>query len=257
MQTWGILGGSGLDAWEALPWLDEVHVTTPYGDPSAALRVARLESGSGGSIKVIYLPRHGADHRFAPHRINYRANLWALKQAGVSRLLASATVGSIDKNIVPGTICIPDQLIDYTWGREQTFSEDAAVLHSDFTQPFNAALRLKLIHAAGEEIDPAALCVGGVYACTQGPGLETAAEIAKLARDGCTVVGMTAMPEAALARELALPYALLCLAVNPAAGVAESAQAIDHDRLKAVMDQGIIKLKSILLATVQAPDPQG
>ncbi|NCV70443.1 MAG: S-methyl-5'-thioinosine phosphorylase, partial [Betaproteobacteria bacterium] len=184
-------------------------------------------------------------------------NIWALKAEGVTEIISVASVGGIREDLLPGVIAVPDQLIDYTWGREQTFSEDAAVLHSDFTQPFNAALRLKLIHAAGEEIDPAALCVGGVYACTQGPRLETAAEIAKLARDGCTVVGMTAMPEAALARELALPYALLCLAVNPAAGVAESAQAIDHDRLKAVMDQGIIKLKSILLATVQAPDPQG
>lgn len=251
MACWGILGGSGLDDWKDLNWVDEVSISTPYGEPSASFRVAFLERDDRSPIKVFYLPRHGADHRYAPHRINYRANLWAMKHAGAQRLLASATVGSIDSDMKPGSICIPDQLIDYTWGREQSFSDDGAVLHIDFTHPFDEALRQLLIGAQTTKAGDAIVHHHGVYGCTQGPRLETAAEITRLAADGCTVVGMTAMPEAALARELELPYALLCLAVNPAAGVGQSAQSINHDSLKQVMEQGMVRVKSILLEAIK------
>jgi len=250
MKTWGIIGGSGLDVWDEIAWVDEIAVSTPYGEPSAALRVGSVKREGEEPLKLIYLPRHGADHAYAPHRINYRANLWAMKQAGVSATLATATVGAIALDIKPGAICIPEQLIDYTWGREQSFSEDGKLMHIDFTQPFDALLREALIGSASALEGAFDLHVQGVYGCTQGPRLETAAEIARLARDGCSLVGMTAMPEAALARELSMPYALLCLAVNPAAGLGQSASAIDHQDLKQVMAKGMQSMKAILLGTI-------
>ncbi|MBU6284412.1 MAG: S-methyl-5'-thioinosine phosphorylase [Betaproteobacteria bacterium] len=251
MACWGVIGGSGLDGWDDLIWTDEVVVATPYGEPSAALRLGQIEKRAQSPTKVIYLPRHGPGHCYAPHRINYRANLWALKQAGVQQILATATVGSIASTIQAGSICVPDQLIDYTWGREQSYSEDGQVLHIDFTHPFDPALRAALIQAGQDLPSSAGFHEHGTYGCTQGPRLETAAEIVRLAKDGCSLVGMTAMPEAALARELGLPYALLCLAVNPAAGVGQSAAAVDHDDLKQVMSSGMHQVKAILLKTMQ------
>jgi 5'-methylthioinosine phosphorylase len=251
MANWGVIGGSGLDAWDELIWTDEVVLATPYGEPSAALRIGQIEQKAQPPIKVIYLPRHGPDHRFAPHRINYRANLWALKQSGVQRVIATATVGSIAPAIQAGSICVPDQLIDYTWGRAQSYSDDGYVLHVDFTQPFDQALRFALIQAGQDLFEGTGFHVQGTYGCTQGPRLETAAEITRLAKDGCSLVGMTAMPEAALARELGLPYALLCLAVNPAAGVGQSAAAVDHEDLKQVMASGMHRVKAILLHTMR------
>ena len=250
MKTWGIIGGSGLDLWEEIDWIDEISVSTPYGEPSAPLRVGSVAEKGGVCHRLIYLPRHGVDHAYAPHQINYRANLWAMKRAGVKAVLATATVGAIASDMAPGSICLPDQLIDYTWGREQSFSEEGKVLHIDFTKPFDTLLRRTLERAAKAVLDPGDLHINGVYGCTQGPRLETAAEIARLAKDGCTLVGMTAMPEAALARELALPYALLCLTVNPAAGLGESAAAIDHQALQQVMAKGMRAVKAVLLKTM-------
>jgi 5'-deoxy-5'-methylthioadenosine phosphorylase len=254
MACWGVIGGSGLDVWDELTWIDEVAISTPYGEPSSVLRIGEIERLSKPPIKVIYLPRHGLDHRYAPHRINYRANVWALKQAGAQKLIATATVGSIALNIKAGSICVPDQLIDYTWGREQSFSEDGNVLHIDFTHPFDEALRSALIRSSKALIAYEDFHDDGTYACTQGPRLETAAEIVRLAKDGCSLVGMTAMPEAALARELGLPYALLCLSVNAAAGLGLSAEAIDHDDLKRVMAQGMHQIKAILLSAMQSDE---
>ncbi len=217
-----IIGGSGLDRLSALESARQVPMTTPYGDPSAPLVFGRLKQRD-----VVFLARHGENHRWPPHRINYRANLWALREQGVKNIVAIATVGGIGPGFGAGTLTLPDQILDYTWGRASTYSDGdgAEVKHIDFTQPYCEALRARLTRAAqraGEHVHS-----GGVYAATQGPRLETAAEIARLARDGANMVGMTGMPEAALARELDLCYATLAVVVNAAAGTGASAQAID------------------------------
>ena len=213
-----ILGGSGLDRWPQLGPLTPQSVSTPYGEPAAPLLCGRIDG-----IAVCFLPRHGAAHSLPPHRINYRANLWALKQAGARAVLAVATVGSIPAHIPPGALVLPDQIVDYTHGREATFFDgdsrsDAGgrVEHIEFTEPYDAGLRAALRTAAAEH--GIALIDGATYAATQGPRLETRAEIDRLERDGCHIVGMTGMPEAALARELALPYACLAVVANRAAG---------------------------------------
>jgi len=215
-----ILGGSGLDRWPQLGPLTPQSVSTPYGEPAAPLLCGQV-----GGIAVCFLPRHGASHRLPPHRINYRANLWALKQAGARGVLAVATVGSIPPHIPPGALVLPDQIVDYTHGREATFFDgdslsdsDAGgrVEHIEFTEPYDAGLRAALRTAAAD--NAIALIDGATYAATQGPRLETRAEIDRLERDGCHIVGMTGMPEAALARELALPYACLAVVANRAAG---------------------------------------
>ncbi len=215
-----ILGGSGLDRWPQLGPLTPQSVSTPYGEPAAPLLCGQV-----GGIAVCFLPRHGASHRLPPHRINYRANLWALKQAGARALVAVATVGSIPAHIPSGALVLPDQIVDYTHGREATFFDgdslsdsDAGgrVEHIEFTEPYDAGLRAALRTAAAD--NAIALIDGATYAATQGPRLETRAEIDRLERDGCHIVGMTGMPEAALARELALPYACLAVVANRAAG---------------------------------------
>lgn len=239
MRTVGVIGGSGFTEWPELDWIDECSVATPYGEPSSPLRIGRCKG-----CRIVFLARHGHGHALAPHAINYRANLWALKQAQVDWLIACATVGAISPAISPGSLCVPDQLIDYTWGRLSSYGEAGRVVHVDFTQPFDARLRQAIGLAAGSST---AIVEGGTYACTQGPRLETAAEIRRLAADGCAVVGMTAMPEAVLARELGVPYALLCLAVNAAAGLGESVESIHHGSLAARMQNGIAEVKALLL----------
>lgn len=209
----GIIGGTGLDRLDLLEDRDEHSVETPYGAPSAPLVHGRVEGQS-----FVFLARHGQEHTLAPHEINYRANLWALREAGVDEIVAVAAVGSIDANPEPGGLAVPDQLIDYTWGRTGTFFEGdgVGVEHIDFTWPYTPAVRERIL-AAGKAAG-IALVDGGCYAVTQGPRLETAAEIRRLERDGCTLVGMTGMPEAALARELDLPYACCAVVANQAAG---------------------------------------
>lgn len=183
----------------------------PFGEPSAAIWQARLQGAP-----ILTLARHGEGVRIAPHAINYRANLHALAAAGARRIIAIHTVGGIRRDLQPGDLLVPDQLIDYTHGRIQTFAPDSQVRHIEFSEPFTKTLADTLIDAAA--VTGLVVHQGGVYGCTQGPRLETAAEIDRLDRDGCCVVGMTAMPEAALARELGLAYVSLCLVVNPAAG---------------------------------------
>jgi 5'-deoxy-5'-methylthioadenosine phosphorylase len=208
-----ILGGSGLDRWPQLGALVPTPIDTPYGAPAAPLLCGHI-----GGVEVCFLPRHGVGHSLPPHRINYRANLWALQSAGARAVVAVATVGSIPAHIAPGALVLPDQIVDYTHGREATFFDgaDGRVEHIEFTEPYDAALRAALRDAAAET--GVALIDGATYAATQGPRLETRAEIDRLARDGCHVVGMTGMPEAALARELGLPYACLAVVANRAAG---------------------------------------
>jgi 5'-deoxy-5'-methylthioadenosine phosphorylase len=209
----GIIGGSGVKRLQALQVERQVMLTTPYGDPSEPLAFGKFNG-----LDVVFLPRHGSGHSLPPHRINYRANIWALHEAGVRDIVGLAAVGGITAHMRPGTLCVPDQIVDYTWGREQSyFSEDLnRVTHVDFTEPYCAAMRQCLLQA-GERAGIGVLD-GATYAATQGPRLESAAEIRRLEQDGCDLVGMTGMPEAALARELDLCYASLALVVNWAAG---------------------------------------
>jgi 5'-methylthioinosine phosphorylase len=203
----------------------------------------------------VFLPRHGHPPRFPPHKINYRANIAALAQLGVERVLAITAVGSVDPRLAPGALVMPDQLIDYTWGREHTFF-DAELEHIEFSYPYTEALRQHVIEATRRLMvqgQPAVVGIDfhprGVYGCTQGPRLETAAEIERLARDGCTIVGMTAMPEAALAREKGLEYAGLSLVVNAGAGIND--QLIDLGGIDAVMNVGMSQVRQILHETIR------
>jgi len=211
--TSAIIGGTGLDSIAELEILSEEVVETPWGEPSAPLVTGRLFNK-----EWYFLPRHGSNHAMAPHKINYQANIWALKEAGVESIIAFAAVGAIKLEISDGDIIIPDQLIDYTWGRAHTFKsgEQLPLDHIDFTEPYSTLLRHKLIQAAGNA--SVRIHDSGVYAATQGPRLETAAEIHRLEQDGADIVGMTGMPEAALARELGINYACIAMAVNTAAG---------------------------------------
>ena len=236
-----IIGGSGLTQLSSLEVGRRKVVRTPYGDPSGALTFGRI-----GRCDVVFLARHGYGHTIAPHEVNYRANIWALKDVGADCVVSVASVGGIRSDIAPGMLVLPDQIIDYTWGRSSTYFEGAGVPvnHIDFTVPYSVQLRRRILQAAAackEEIAD-----GGVYAATQGPRLETAAEIERLARDGATVVGMTGMPEAALAREISLEYATIAVVVNHAAGRGESARAISLQRAEAVMAHAMARVRRIL-----------
>ena len=208
-----IIGGSGLTDLANLEILRREVVRTPYGEPSGPITFGRIHGRD-----LIFLARHGYGHTIAPHEVNYRANLWALKQSGGSEILAVASVGGIRTAFGPGKLVLPHQIIDYTWGRISTLCEapGSSVLHVDFGNPYTESLRLDLLAACKDA--GVGVVAGGCYGATQGPRLETKAEIARLRRDGCDLVGMTGMPEAGLARELGLSYASLCVVANWAAG---------------------------------------
>jgi 5'-methylthioinosine phosphorylase len=216
LKSLAIIGGTGVDQLEGLEVLRNHHMQTPFGDPSRAIQQGRL-----GDSDVFFLQRHGSPDAIPPHLINYRANLWALKSLGVDGVIAINAVGGITESMRPGRLLIPHQLIDYTWGREHTFDDgrEGELMHIDFTEPYDSGLREELLAAAKRAEIPHE--IAGVHGVTQGPRLETAAEIRRMARDGCDVVGMTGMPEASLARELHLPYAAVCMVVNPAAGLGD------------------------------------
>lgn len=218
----GVMGGSGLTQLPGLSVIEQIQLDTPFGEPSAAITKGRLNGQT-----LLFLPRHGEHHTIAPHLINYRANLWALHHLGVRELLAVAAVGGISDLMVPGALALPDQIIDYTWGRDSSvFSEHfSADKHIDFTWPYDAGLRQQLLEAAADI--NLKLIDGGCYAVTQGPRLETAAEIRRLAKDGADMVGMTAMPEAAIARELGVAYAGIAVVANQAAGLADKALTME------------------------------
>ncbi|MBK8958507.1 MAG: S-methyl-5'-thioinosine phosphorylase [Proteobacteria bacterium] len=212
----GIIGGSGLYDLPGLADVNHVKVITAWGAPSAALTRGRLHG-----VDLVFLPRHGSNHHLPPHLINYRANVAALADAGVTAIIATAAVGGIEHAAGTGVIVVPEQVVDYTYGREHTYSDGSQPhpQHVDFSDPYTPRLRADLLSAAGDA--GIAVRASGVYAATQGPRLESAAEIDRLERDGCTIVGMTGMPEAALARELGIDYANISLVVNPAAGRAK------------------------------------
>ncbi len=236
-----IIGGSGLTQLASLDVSRREVVRTPYGEPSGTLMFGRL-----GDRPVVFIARHGYGHTIPPHRVNYRANIWALKSVGADRVISVASVGGIRADLGPGKLVIPHQIIDYTWGRKTTFHEgmDQPVVHIDFTEPYDVPLRQQVLEAAlaaGEAIADRA-----VYAATQGPRLETAAEIDRLERDGADIVGMTGMPEAALAREAELPYAAIAVVANYAAGRADSAHAIHFESIEAVLHESMKRVRRII-----------
>jgi len=235
-----IIGGSGLTRLSTLAVARREVVRTPYGDPSSTLLF-----GEVASCPVVFLARHGHGHTIPPHRVNYRANLWALKEKGATAIVAVASVGIISGG-KPGDLLLPNQLIDYTSGREATFFDggDRQVVHVDFTHPYTPQLRARCLDAAGNA--GIALADSGVYGAVNGPRLETAAEIDRMERDGATLVGMTGMPEAALAREVGLPYAAICVAVNHAAGRADSAQQISMQGISGVLETAMSEVRRLL-----------
>ncbi|MYE11814.1 MAG: S-methyl-5'-thioinosine phosphorylase [Gammaproteobacteria bacterium] len=252
MKRVGIVGGTGLAAIGGVETgaAPAPRPETPYGAPSAV-----PERGSRGGVEVVFLQRHGRPRSILPHRVNYRANLWLLHSLGVDAVIAAFTVGGLAREYRDADLVVPHQLIDYTHGRADTFAAVDEIRHVDFTEPFDATLRSGLV-AAGERCAlRGRLHAGGVYGCTQGPRLETAAEVDRLERDGCTVVGMTAMPEAVLARELGLPYAGVCLVVNPAAGRGDG--PITAAGIQAAVDRGAADLALLLETFLDGFDEGG
>ncbi|HSC78857.1 MAG TPA: S-methyl-5'-thioinosine phosphorylase [Chitinolyticbacter sp.] len=214
---------------------------TPYGETSGALTFGEIDGQ-----QVVFIARHGFGHTIPPHLINYRANIWALADIKVRRIVALASVGGIRPDLAPGTLIVPDQIIDYTWGRPHTFvtEGDKPFVHTDFTRPYDERLRQQLLAAAHDAGEP--ICDGGVYACTQGPRLETAAEIRRIAGDGGDMVGMTAMPEAILAREAGLAYATLAFATNWAAGEGGNTERVAFNTASEQSNESLERILRIL-----------
>ena len=239
MNKIAIIGGTGLTSLAGFEITETREVDTPYGSPSSALIF-----GHFGGQEIIFLPRHGNPHVIPPHKVNYRANIHALKENGVKKIISVNAVGGITSEMYPERIVVPEQIIDYTYDRNQTFFEDDLneVTHIDFTNPYSTVLRKKLTETS--VISGLNVFIGGVYAATQGPRLETSAEIQKLEKDGCDIVGMTGMPEAALARELEINYACLSLVVNWAAGKTD--EEITINMIEKHLAAGIGRVKTIL-----------
>lgn len=237
-----IIGGTGLTALEGLVIREEKQVITPFGETSAPLLFGSFESETGGGAPVVFLARHGTHHSLPPHLVNYRANLWALKQAGVQQIVAVNAVGSINPSMPAEALVVPNQIVDYTWGRESSYSMPGNVVHIDFSYPYSDSVRERLL-GASQRLG-VAMHYGGVYGATQGPRLETAAEIDRMDRDGCDIVGMTGMPEACLARELELEYGCLALVVNMAAGRSDG--IITMADIQRALDNGMNKVRAIL-----------
>ncbi len=237
MRRLGLIGGTGLDHWGAAVRSHEIKGI--YGQPSAALAEFHIEN-----LQLFFLPRHGEQHAIPPHAVNYQANIDAFRQLRVEGIIAVNAVGGISSDNQPGTLTIPDQLIDYTWGRAHTFSMTSAddLLHAEFAGPFDGRVRSKLLKAAAiAQLDVTDVgCIG----VTQGPRLETAAEIRRFKRDGCGLVGMTSMPEAALAREAGLDYASLCINANWAAGLED--EPVSMEAIEATLKDAMAKVRHLL-----------
>ena len=244
-----VIGGSGLSQLANLDVSHREVLRTPYGEPSGAVTFGQI-----CGRPVAFLARHGYGHTIPPHEVNYRANIWALSQRGAVGIISVASVGSIHADLKPGDVVIPHQIIDYTWGRKSTYHEgpDCTVTHIDFTEPYDQALRKKLIDAARSA--GIAVYDSAVYAATQGPRLETAAEINRLERDGVDVVGMTGMPEAALARELGVPYAAISVVSNFAAGRADSRDGISFESIQGVLHESMGHVRTIIEKMVGCGD---
>ncbi len=237
----GIIGGSGLTQLASLDVSHREVVRTPYGEPSGAITFGQVSGRP-----AMFLARHGYGHTIPPHEVNYRANIWALWNRGATGIVSVASVGGIRADIAPGDIVIPHQIIDYTWGRKSTYHEGqgCTVTHVDFTEPYDRALRQAILLAASDVGIP--FHTGAVYAATQGPRLETAAEIDRLERDGADVVGMTGMPEAVLARELGVPYAAINVVANHAAGRADSKDGISFEAIEGVLQESMQRVRLVI-----------
>ena len=243
----GIIGGTGLQNIDALNIIREFFIDTPYGKPSDKVVVGKLENRD-----VVFLPRHGNEHTVPPHLINYRANIYALKSLDIEAIFAVATVGSIPNLIKPGSIVIPHQIIDYTYGREHTYFDGITkpVSHIDFTYPYNSKIRkLLCVNASLKDIN---FVKEGVYAAVQGPRLETAAEIDRYEKDGATIVGMTGMPEASLAKEIDIPYAAICPVANFAAGRVTSKDGITHEEINQQSEMMSLNVSKYLKVVIKA-----
>jgi len=242
MGKLAIIGGTGLSVLDGLNIIEQHTVSTPFGLPSNDILEGELHGKT-----VFFLPRHGANHTIPPHKINYRANIWALHQLGVDSIIAVAAVGGIRQDLVPSILVVPDQIIDYTYGREQSFySENFSVdNHIDFSYPYDESLRQSLLQSGLN--NKTKIIDGGTYGASQGPRLESAAEIKRMAQDGCAMVGMTGMPEAALARELNIAYASCALVVNWAAGLGDG--LITMAQIEQTLAGGMTQVK-LLLADV-------
>ena len=245
-MTLAVIGGTGFGAFAGLTETKDHVVETDFGQ-------AEIQSGRLAGQGILFLPRHGMPARFLPHKINYRANLKALQMLGASQILAVTAVGTVSEDLSVPCLVVPDQIIDYTYGRALTFFEDE-IHHIDFTHPYDALFRAQLLAAvakvAASDADVQAVLSGG-YGCTQGPRLETKAEVRRVRNDGCSIVGMTAMPEAALARELGLPYAGISVTVNPGAGMAERDIALAE--IHEAMNQGLSWVKLVLAELISTP----
>ena len=244
MNTIAIIGGSGLTEFNELDIIERHHPSSfafSLGVPSSD-----IVEGMLNGVRLLFLARHGLPNVVPPHKINYRANLLALQQLGAEHIIAVNAVGGIHSDMIAGHISVPDQIIDYTHGREHTFFDGIfkPLDHIDFTHPYDESLRQILIQSLSKQSLSYGCSDFGTYGATQGPRLETLAEIKRLEKDGCAVVGMTGMPEAALARELNIPYASLCLVVNPAAG--KSDQLITIDDIRCVINTGMKEIKTVI-----------
>jgi 5'-deoxy-5'-methylthioadenosine phosphorylase len=245
MADLAILGGTGLTSLKNLEIVRREVVHTPFGEPSGALTFGTLCGN-----EVVFLARHGYGHTIPPHMVNYRANLWALKYAGISHIISICAVGGIREDIAPASLVIPDQIIDYTWSRHHTFFEKdlKQVVHTDFTYPYCDDMRAALIAGAGKA--GIEVIQGGTYGATQGPRLESAAEIDRMERDGCDMVGMTGMPEVALARELELCYAACAVCANKAAGRSDG--IITMSAIEATLEQSMTQVRALLEHTIHS-----
>lgn len=244
-----IIGGRGLTQLANLKITHQQVMRTPYGEPSGAFLFGTLDQH-----EVIFLARHGYGHTIPPHLVNYRANLWVLREQGVSNIISVATVGGIRADLKPGVIVVPDQIIDYTHGRDATFFEgrDKPYSNADFTLPYSDKLRSRILRSAQTAQQP---CVnGGVYAATQGPRLDSIAEVNRYERDGADMVGMTGMPETALAKELELSYAAIAVVANYAAGRGDSAAGINMESVNATASTAMERVRSILEFVVNDGD---
>ena len=241
-----IIGGTGLTQLSNLEITHRQVMRTPYGEPSGALTFGLINQH-----EVIFIARHGYGYTLPPHLVNYRANMWALHEQGAKRILSVASVGGIRSDLVPGMIVVPDQILDYTQGREYTYfdASEKTVKHIDFTLPYCGKMRSHILEAA--KMANETCRDGGVYAATQGPRLETAAEINRFERDGADMVGMTGMPEAALARELGLSYATIAVVVNQAAGRGDSRERIHLEKINAVTQPALARVRNILERLVE------
>ncbi|MGA8862301.1 MAG: S-methyl-5'-thioinosine phosphorylase [Gallionella sp.] len=244
-----IIGGRGLTQLANLKITHQQVMRTPYGEPSGAFLFGTLNQH-----EVIFLARHGYGHTIPPHLVNYRANLWALREHGANKIISVSTVGGIRPDLKPGVIVVPDQIMDYTHGRDATFFEarDKPFINTDFTFPYSTRLRSHILRSAQAAQQP---CMdGGVYAATQGPRLDSIAEINRYERDGADMVGMTGMPETALAKELELDYAIIAVVANYAAGRGDSAAGINIENVNATATEAMARVRSILEAVVNNGD---